>query len=94
MKHKKTAANILNSNECHWSYDGKIDFDFFDFLGVFCRLTINIRIEVHLYYFFALGNERTWVACKSLRSVNLNCSENKDPTKTKVRVCPIRNRAQ
>ena len=57
----------LFSNERHWSRDGKIDIDFFDFLGDFHRLSINIRIEIHLFL-FALGNERTLVTCKSLRS--------------------------
>ena len=41
--------------------------DFFDFLWVICHLSINTRIDVHLLL-FALGNERTPVACKSLRS--------------------------
>ena len=41
---------------------------FFDFLGVFHRLCINIRIEVH-FCSFASGNE-TLVACKSLRSAS------------------------
>ena len=62
MKHKKTAA--IFSNECHLSRDEKIDIDDFDFLGVICRYSINIRIEVH--FLFALGNGRTQVACKAL----------------------------
>ena len=47
MKHKKTMANIFQ-----W----KIDIDFFDFLGVICRLNINIRIEVH--FFVCIGKWR------------------------------------
>ena len=61
MKQKKTVANIFSVKD--WSRDGKIDIDFFDFLGFF---SINIRIEVH-FCSFALENERTLVACKSLR---------------------------
>ena len=49
---------------------GKLDIDFFDFLGDFHRFSISIRIKVH-FYSFALGNERTLVACKSLRSASL-----------------------
>ena len=64
MKHKKTVANIF---QCHWSRDGKIDIDFFDFLGVFHRFCIDIRIEVH-FFCLHLGNERTLVAVKYLRS--------------------------
>ena len=38
------------SNERHWSSDGKIDIDCFDFLGEFRRLSINIiRIEIHFF---------------------------------------------
>ena len=40
---------------------------FFYFFGVFHCFSINIRIEVHLFL-FVLGNERTLIACKSLRS--------------------------
>ena len=64
MKFKKTVANIFQwktpvtwPKNWHW---------FFDFLGVICHLSINIRIEVH--FLFAFENERTLVACKSLRS--------------------------
>ena len=57
--------------QCHWSRDGKIesDIDFFNFLGVICRFSIFIRIEVH---FFRLHRERerAQVACKSLRSAS------------------------
>ena len=56
----------------YWTRDGKIDIFFFDFLGVFHRFSINIRIEVQkcTLFSFALGNERTLVACKSLRSAS------------------------
>ena len=55
MKHKKLWQ--VFSNERHWSRDGKIDIDFFDFLGVFRRFSINVRIEVH---FFAFHKIYTW----------------------------------
>ena len=45
---------------------GKLTWIFSTF-GGFHRFSINIRIEVH-FCSFALGNERTLVACKSLRS--------------------------
>ena len=68
MKHKKTVANIFQWKASvtwpkywHWF--------FFDFLGVIFHFSINIRIEVH-FFVFALGNERTLVACKSLRSAS------------------------
>ena len=48
----------------------KNDTDFFfRLLGVICRFSINIRIEVH-FYVLTLGNERTLVACKSSRSTS------------------------
>ena len=62
MKHKKTVANIFPMKDTGHVTE-KNDIDFFDFLGFF---SINIRIEVHLCS-FALENERTLVACKSLR---------------------------
>ena len=37
------------SNKRHLSRDGKIEIDFFDFLGGFRRFSINIRIEVHFF---------------------------------------------
>ena len=77
MRHKKLWQ--IFSNERNWSHDGKINIDFFfDFLEVFRRFIINIRIEVHclfvcLFFPFALENERTLVdmfVCKSLRSAS------------------------
>ena len=58
------------SNERHWSRDGKIDIDFLDFIRVFHRYSINIRIEVH---FFCLRGEMKghWARvnlCEALRS--------------------------
>ena len=45
------ACNEAQGNIFQWatlrSRDGKIDFDFFNFLGGFRRFSINIRIEVH-----------------------------------------------
>ena len=38
------------SNKRHWSRDGKIDIDFFDFLGVFHRFSIIKKIEVHFVH--------------------------------------------
>ena len=67
MKHKKTVAYIFQwKTLVTWQ---KTDMDFSYFLGVFHRFSINIRIEIHLFL-FALGNERTLVACKSLRSAS------------------------
>ena len=47
MVHNKLLQ--IFSNECHWSRDGKIDFDVFDFIRIICRLSINIRIKFHFF---------------------------------------------
>ena len=69
MKHKKLWQ--ISSNERHRSRDQNFDIDFFSrLLGVICRFSINIRIELHLFS-FALGNERTLFACKSCDALSL-----------------------
>ena len=45
----------------------KLTLSFFDVLEVTCCCK-NIRIELH--FLFVLGNKKTWVACKSLRSAS------------------------
>ena len=67
------------SNEFHWSRNGKFDFVFFIyFLRVIGHFSINIRIEEH-FLWFALRNERTLDACKSLRSALCFSRFTRDP---------------
>ena len=77
------------SNERHQSRDQKTDIDFFRLLRVICRFSINIRIEVHCFW-FALGNGRTLVECKSLRSAS-RCAS-KDLHMTNVLSFPNANK--
>ena len=49
MKHKKTVAYII-SNEKHRPRDQKLALIFFQFLGVICHFSINIRIELHFLF--------------------------------------------
>ena len=68
IKHKKTVAYIFQwKTLVTWR---KIEIDFFNFLWGFHHFSIEKRIKVH-FFSFALGNERTLVACKSLRSASL-----------------------
>ena len=65
--HKKTVAFIFQwktpiTSQKNWYW-------FFQFLGVICHLSTNIRIAVH-FFSFALGNEKTLVGCKSLTSAS------------------------
>ena len=73
LKNNQRNPTLINFNQAffvcfrQWeSRDRKFHIDFFfEFLGVFHRFSINIRIAVH-FLSFVLGNEKTPVACKSL----------------------------
>ena len=67
MNHKKVVANIFQwKTLVTWR---KIDIDFLDFLGIFHRFSINIRIEVH---FLSFSCKRKKSVLQSLNKSKLN----------------------